>query len=487
MRGVKRKAGGNLRGDAIASGANSTSNMIGHLNVDLSTLPDKTLLSVGADLGRSRAGQQQTQINQAIGQTFGRMNDRITNPMVLRDLWNGNVTLDLGEIHAIAEEDSAELEHSSHYWLARLRQVNEYKDQVNSHMLDGVPVSTLKSMYETATGTSPDKDDNAMRPYQPDDNQRQKDFARNKRDPYGRDPTHSQGGSGGDGGPAFRREPFHADMDDVGDEKEREHKDDGGEHKMSDKEMNNQMVEDMMTSYGRRSKYSDELLPFLPIVGANVLSDTRNEKHQKGLNEALFSNVIRDIDTGDPNINPLAMGLRIQDAIRFNGDNQILDSVFPGGSLNIGAIPSTTERMMIDPAVLGDYMKRCVSKRNLKHRFTAVDDYKRGQVELAKNAMNVQMHDIQWTNANKSASDFQHSSDAYNTMPMPVDSWMYRRQIDGVVPLQDNLLPAQALFVSRQPFGGDNPVAYPMHASARRSITYNPPTRFGWNPGVPFQ
>lgn len=471
---MKRKLDSSLRGNSKHSGAISGSDMFGHLNVDLSTVPQKTLLAVGSDLGKSRAGQQATQINQAIGHTVARMHNAITNPQVLRDLWNGNVTLDLGDIHAIAESDTKELEASSYYWLGKLRDTNEYRDKVNSRMLDGVPVATLKSLYQSVVGTT-DGGEYGLGPLQKDEQQRGKS---RPGDPLEK----TKERMGDEGGQPFRGVPFRPDVPEGDEMKDEEMKEEGmGLYRQQ------QETERMNKKYGIKSKYSEELLPFLPIVGASVLADTRQEKQEKSLNDALFSNIIRDASTGDPNINPLAMGLVIEEAIRFNGDNMIFDPVFPGGSLNIGALPATTERLMIEPAVLDDYVKRCISHRNMRKRMTSVNDYRRGQEKLAMSVMPTQMADPQWVNNNKSVADFQHSSSAFNTMPLSTDMWINRRQIDGDVPLQDNLLPAQGLFISEQPFCGKKLVSAPISAQSRRNITYNPSMRFGWNYGVPFQ
>lgn len=471
-RGMKRKFINNMRGDSINSGAAGRSDMMGHVNVDLSTLPQKTLLSVGADLGKSSAGQQPTQVNQSIGLSVGSMGNAITNPMLLRDLWNGNVTLNLGEINSIAESDSQAVERSSYYWLSKLREVDEYRDQVSSHVLDGVPVATLKSMYQAAKGLNSGSIE-ASTVLQKEEFQRPRD---KQEDVSGAGESKAGMMDEDSDDLPFRRIPFQGELPE-----------EKGEEKKGEEAKQMSYREQMMTAYGTKSKYLLELQPFLPIVGASVLSDTRSERNEKSMNTALFSNLIREIQPGDPNINPLAMGVRIDEALRFNGENKIFDPVFPGGSLNIGAIPVTTERLMIEPSAMDDYTRRCISHRNLKNRLTAVDDYKMGLVQAAMKAMSVQTSDVQWVNGNKSVIDFQHSSRAFNTMPVPPDEWVNRRQIEGELPFQDNLLPAQGLFVLAQPFAGPLQPSEPFLPQTRKNITYNPPTRFGWNYGVPFQ
>ena len=72
---------------------------------------------------------------------------------------------------------------------------------------------------------------------------------------------------------------------------------------------------------------------------------------------------------------------------------------------------------------------------------------------------------------------------------MPVESnwWASKRQDDGEVPLQANLLPAQALDVDAQ-LGFNNAQTSSIYADmARHAVTWNPASlRFGWVPGNPF-
>jgi len=473
----RRRIEGNLRGTASVTGASGTNNSLGHLNVDLSALPEKTLLSVGADIGKSQSGQQPTQINNAIGQGFGRL--ELTNPMLLRDLWNGNVTLGLGELNAISETDKSVLETSRYYWLSKLRNLDEFRDRVDGHLMDNVPVATLKSLFESATGTSEKRGTELLQAERLGPKKRTQAqneapaaaaAAANNRtvEPGGRDITALDSEE-----LPFSRIPFSSkvstiDLNEMGD--------------IGDEEDERKNVE-----YGQHSKYRRELLPFLPIVGASVLPDTRSEKHEKSLNEALFSNIIRDHATGDPNINPLAMGLRIQEGLRFNGNNKLLDPVHPGGSLNLGAISSTTERLMIPTPILEEERNRIVALRNMKMRFSACNDYNRGKQELAYQQMRGQKEDIQWENANKSVMDFQHAPYAFNTMPVDPEMWVYRRQIDGDVPFQDNLLPAQGLFVSEQMGCGYLKPSVPLTTATRQNLTFNPSMKFGWNYGTQFQ
>lgn len=463
---MKRRFGTNNMGDAEESYASCTNDSLGHLNIDLSTLPQKTLLHTGAEIGKSQAGQQPTQINNAIGQGVGMMGSSLTNPMVLRDMWNGNVALDLGEVNAAAEKDLDILMKSRHYWLNKLRMTPEYSDYVKGRMLDDMSVKGLKTLYESVTGEDT-KGSKRQKTRSSNTPERKNDSMEDESD------TSGGTGSGGSDNVPFRRIPLSDRGQDTPYRTE-------PQTKPSEQE-------DLIDRYGLYSKYNTELLPFLPVAGSETLKETRDEQHQKALNEALFSNIIRDAGTGDPNLNPLQMGLRLEEGLRFNGDNKIFDPVFPGGSLNIGALPVTTERQLIPDDILNDQEKRRVSAWNMKKRFCFRNQYRVGLEQQALLAMPGQMEDVRWELGNKGVKDFQHDSNAFNTLPVPHDMWINRRQIDGGVPLQDNLLPAQGLFVSNQSGCGPLKPSSIYDASARQNINYNPPTRFGWNPYVPFQ
>lgn len=462
---MKRVRFGNNMGTAEATYASCVNDSLGHINQDLSTLPEKTLLHVGAEIGKSHAGQQPTQVNSAIGQTVGLIGDGLTNPMVLRDMWNGNVAMDLGEINTMMEDDLDILMQSRYYWLNKLRSTKEYKDYADGRMLDDMSIEGLRSLYESIAGPVQGTTKKTRKRRRPADT------------PSFEDKKDSHNDKGGDAGSEadapFKRIPLSDRGTDT--------------PYRTQPQTKSAEQEDLDDRYGLYSKYNAELLPFLPVAGSNALKETREEQHQKALNEALFSNIIRDPATGDPNINPLQMGVRIEEAIRFNGDNKILDPVFPGGSLNIGALPATTERLMISHDILSDYEKRCVAQREFRRRFCATDQYRTGLMTLASKAMPVQMEDVRWDLGNKGVSDFQHNSGAFNILPIPHDMWLNRRQIDGDVPLQANLLPAQGLFISRQMGCGDLKSSAIYTPTARRDINFNNPTRFGWNYAVPFQ
>ena len=236
-----------------------------------------------------------------------------------------------------------------------------------------------------------------------------------------------------------------------------------------------------------QGRYEHELKPFLPIGGSEFFKDTHDERHIKSMNLALFDSIIRDPQTGDANINPLQMGLVVENAIRFSGDNQIFASVFPGGDLNSGALPATTERLMIPDDVLQREHCRLICARKQKNRETVNNDHKIRLGLAGATAMSRMEKDIRWINNNGSNRDSQHTIESNNTMPIEPQFWTPRRQDAGDVPLQANLLPAQALEKNLQIGMGNQKPSNPYAAAARQSINYNPSSqKFGWVPGNAF-
>ena len=236
-----------------------------------------------------------------------------------------------------------------------------------------------------------------------------------------------------------------------------------------------------------KGRYEHELKPFLPIGGSEFFKDTHDERHIKSMNLALFDSIIRDPQTGDANINPLQMGLVVENAIRFSGDNQIFASVFPGGDLNSGALPATTERLMIPDDILQREHCRLICARKKKNRETINDDHKIMLGLAGATAMPRMENDVRWINNNGSNRDSQHTIESQNTMPVQPQFWTPRRQDAGEVPLQANLLPAQALQRNLQIGMGNQKPSNPYAAAARQSINYNPSSmKFGWVPGNAF-
>jgi hypothetical protein len=236
-----------------------------------------------------------------------------------------------------------------------------------------------------------------------------------------------------------------------------------------------------------QGRYENELRPFLPLGGSDLFTDTRDERLQKSLNQALFDSIIRDPETGDSNINPLQMGIVIENAIRFSGDHKVFDPIFPGGTLNTGSLPATSERLEIPSHIL--QMEHCKLQcaRKQKKRNSAVNEYLNKLALAAASALPAQTRDVRWVLQNQGNRDSQHSSASNNTMPVENNWWASKRQDDGEVPLQANLLPAQALDVDAQ-LGFNNAQTSAIYADmARHAVTWNPSSlRFGWVPGNPF-
>ena len=247
-------------------------------------------------------------------------------------------------------------------------------------------------------------------------------------------------------------------------------------------EQRNDPVAEKQRSREINGRYETELLPFLPVAGGDLFYDTPDQKKEKAINQALFGNIIRDPETGDCNINPLQMGVAISDAIRFSGDNRIFDMVMPGGSLNEGAQHAGTERLILPPETLRDWHAKLMSERQVKTKLSLHNDYLAALHAAASKAVGYQHRDVRWTNNNGGNHDSQHTAEANNTMPIEPNMWTYRTQMEGVVPLQNNLLPAGAL--QERPFGTAKTKIY--NPTARDSITFNPNFRHGWNPGTPW-
>jgi hypothetical protein len=583
----KRRKEMNSRASAQNSGALAASNAQGHLNQDVSALPIKTLLAQGIDVGRSKAGQQATQNNDAIGLGVGRLGIGLTNPMVLDDNFHGAIAPALSELEEIANSFDTELRASEDFWLKKLA---AYFDPRQLGMLKNSGVSALKGLHERLAGPE-DKQANVnlapagvsaqggvtgqpgtkpMFPKRtlvpgtraayeaaswaektglfkakdrssalgaagellPDWNygpgsdktvrtsRGKADLVQRIREALdsltgaGPGPPEPAAAGPADGGPAGPGPAGRRLAEEPGLPEHRYNPDTPSDvnrgnnliqqllmridtdpylhaglqgAQMSDEQTRPRGTVQADDVFGQESRYEKELRAFLPSAGSDTFLDTRTEKQEKSLNLALWNNIIRDPQTGDANINPLTMGLKIQEGWRFSGNEKLLDPVFPGGSLNIGALPATTERLMLDPVCLEDFRAKFLSHRDTKRRNSAVNDYARVLSSAAANSMPEQRTDVQWVNNNKSNRDFQHSVDANNTMPIEPDKWSFRRQMDGELPLQANLLPAQGLFVSDQLGGGTLQSSSIFDPRARRDPTFNVPWRFGWNYGVPFQ
>jgi hypothetical protein len=431
------------------SGALDDARQQGHLDTPLSTVPELELLSATAAIARSKVGAQATQLNSADGFQVGTIGNDLTNPMLLRDRYNGAITLSLQEQESVAMEMAGNLEQSRSYWISKIQENQPIENEEFIHHLRSLPVEQLRSFYEMTQGEDEEKGQSKGKPGMY--------TGQAGEYPRGKD-TRSQTG--------FSAEQW------VG-------KDGAGQSASS------KGKDDEQTS--KNTSTEDELRPFLPTIGSKLLEQTRDERELAGLNLALFDNIPRDLGTGDVRINPLQFDLAMEQGRRFNGDNKILDPVFPGGSLNIGALPVTTERLMLPPEELDAYHTCFISKKNKRMRMTAKDDYRQMKNDCAANALKAQMNDVRWVFNNRGSTDVFHSSSAFNTMPVPVDEWVNKKQIDGDVPLQPDLLPAQGLSIAGQLGGGPLPYTQFNSLSAKKDPTYNPSFRYGWNYATPFQ
>jgi hypothetical protein len=435
---AKRSRVGDTAQNAFQSGSTQRNSEEYQMNMELSTLPEKTLYADTAELARSTHNTQETLINTAIGAQWGQLgNGRVGHKALPLTLFNGAVAPTFPEIQEDAEN-----------W--------PNQPDVEFMAVDG---------RQSGVGGRPSKQTRA------------------EAEAGGERQNWKQGNM--DGG-AFQSRPWEPQLKDEGEEK----KDAGrppppppGGDPGGDKDDDEQKKEDEANRKEPESRYMAELRPFLPIAGGDIFRDSKPQQEAKALNLALFNNIIRNPGTGDCNVNPLQMGTVIQDSWRFSGDNKIFDYVFPGGSLNLGSLPVGTERLCVPDDTLEAEHAKIICSRNVRNRLTKVNEYYAALQNAAARAMPMMETDIQWTNNNKDVKDDQHVAWSNNTMPLETDYWEYRPQIGGEVPLQDNLLPAQALQTNRI---WDTSVAYMYDPQARSQPVFNPPTRFGWNPWTSF-
>ena len=443
----KRGRVGLAEQQAFRSGALSASNAQGYLNQELSTLPEQSLYAVTADLARAREATQATQGNTAIGSQWGRLTDgNVTNPALLNTLFEGNDAPDFQELASVMERPPDDMEEEDTPRDPEHGETNMPQDMDNEE-------DRQNNKQGQQGGGQPGQPPGRAA----DDDARQRGMYAN---------TQNNGAVGNDpSAAAYRTVPFTPAAATSG-----------------AVTAGSAQPNESQPAAARRGRYETELLPFLPVAGGDLFRDTTSQQQMKSLNLALFDNLIRDQGTGDANINPLQMGLVINDAWRFSGDNKIFDYTYPGGALNMGALPVGTERVFLPPTILRDCHAKYVSDRQMKQRESMNHDYRAALFAAAAGALPGQMRDVQWTNNNKGNHDCQHSVQSNNTMPMDTDYWEFRPQLDGVVPLQNNLLPAGVLQPSA--FGTKPSTIYAN--MAREAPTFNPPTRFGWVPVVPF-
>jgi hypothetical protein len=440
----KRGRVGPAEQQAFYSGALATSNAQGYLNQELSTLPEQSLYAVTADLARAREATQATQGNTAIGSQWGRLTDGdVTNPALLNTLYEGNDAPDFPEVASVMERPPDDME-------------PEDTPRDPEHGESNMPQDMDDEEEEEEKKREQQQGQQGQRGFMGNDPEREKGMYTNTQNNDVNDPSTA----------SYTRKPFTPAESDA----------DGSEAPAA------QQPNESQPAAARKGRYETELLPFLPVAGGDLFRDTTSQQQEKSLNLALFDNLIRNQGTGDANINPLQMGLVINDSWRFSGENKVFDYTYPGGALNIGALPVGTERLFLPPDILRDCHAKFVSDRQLKARETLNHDYRAALFAAAASAMPSQMRDVQWTNNNKGNHDSQHSTQSNNTMPMDTDYWEYRPQLDGDVPLQNNLLPAGVLQTT--PFGNEGTYIYTN--GARSAPTFNPSFRFGWQPVVPF-
>jgi hypothetical protein len=237
---------------------------------------------------------------------------------------------------------------------------------------------------------------------------------------------------------------------------------------------------------GTQTPYNAQLRPFLPVGGSDLVLDTRADKQQKSLNLALFNNIIRDPETGDCNINPLRMNVMIQEAIRLGYPTRIMPTVFPGGTMNQGALPVETNQICPSKRVLEEIRACHLSKDRKRKRLTVADDYEVLQKRAASAAMGMMHGDVRWLNNNRGIRDQQHAAFALNTMPIEPDLWQDKKQLT-TVPLQANLLPAQGLFVDEQLGGGLQLPTQMRATSYKQDVAFNPFQNVSWPYGNPYK
>ena len=530
----KRTRQGNEDVQAAQSGALATNNEQGLVNQELSSLPAQTLLVTGQALGKSAATNQARQINASIANTVGQTEGVVTNAALNTDLFHGAIAPQLQEQKALEEATEHEAEVLRYKWISRLMSLGSINTPDQFKNLLSQPVSMIKQLVETQEGDLQSKqaaEENEQatqlagininnqppqaQPVQPAGQvgqptiqtqaqaqaqaqtqaQAQPQQTTGTSDPATDVPSNGSNANRRLGNASWTSQPVY--FDDTGAQRVKTFAPPNGVQRGQEDQYASGVLINPLVSGGNDEtqeeenpglgRYENELRPFLPLGGSDLFTDTRDERLQKSLNQALFDSIIRDPETGDSNINPLQMGIVIENAIRFSGDHKVFDPVFPGGSLNTGSLPATSERLEIPAHIL--QMEHCKLQcaRKQKKRHSSVNDYLNKLALAAASALPAQTRDVRWVLQNQGNRDSQHSSASNNVMPVESNWWASKRQDDGEVPLQANLLPAQALDVDAQ-LGFNNAQTSSIYADmARHAVTWNPASlRFGWVPGNPF-
>ena len=145
---------------AIGSGQLDVARMQGHVGVPLSTVPELDLPSQTASIARSKVGTQAGQLFSGDAFQIGPIGENITNPMVLRDRYNGAIVPELQEQEHIALRMSGDVEDSRMHWLEKLDSHTPIKNETEFHKLHSMPIAELKSFCEsTINGPNQDSQD----------------------------------------------------------------------------------------------------------------------------------------------------------------------------------------------------------------------------------------------------------------------------------------------------------------------------------------
>ena len=505
------------RTDAISTAAESqalvTNNVSGLVNRGLDALPEKNLLQAGQVLATSAATTQASSINAAIANTAGlTAKIGITNAAVLPDLLRGAIGPDLATLNASQLKSEKQREFQRNLLLSKLHQSGELGSGEAYRKLMDTPIETLEEMVAKVTGQEEEMEakDDSLDPKvlaehaeakheeeNPPDGQKMgqtKKIAPVIGPPVNKDAQPAQllaaGGNvrGELGNPNWTSVPISQTFSDRKFRKWEADHTSGVTQNPTVSGGTDNPYNSSNPEYRGKGVFEHELWPYLPEGNAEDIKDNDDDRHLKAINVSLFDSVLRDPMTGDVNLNPLQMNTAITDAWRYMSDNHVMDPVFPGGELNIGALPVTTMRAMPPENIIRDEHARVTSARNKKRGYASRDAYQDTRMLAAAASMASQQKDVRWINNNNSVRDFQYTAHSNNTMPIEPDWWNHRRQDDGVVPLQDNLLPANALWkgVSIGFAREDQNTSELYDTRTRHDPTWNPAGKMGWLGGVPF-
>ena len=517
-----KRARTNEGATAAKSGALAENNASGIVNRELSALPEKELLQAGQVLATAKVTTQAGSLNSAVANTTGLTGQQgITNGAILSDQFNGAIVPDLASLYQaeVQKEENDKLQRK--ILLTELHKHGELSNAEAYHKLKDMPLETLEAMVAKYAEKDLSEKQGAPQPVfqqvEPDQQLPQPPIIPGKRDDTKeavQDEKESAGQANDQGpndaallatggqvrarpaalGNPYRTEP-DAGFTKVPFDAQR------AQDLLNSSQNSTGIIQNPSASGGTdnpneaketselgKGVFEHDLWPYLPAGNPDDVKDDPEERHEKALDVALFNNIFRDPATGDVNLNPLQMGNAIMEGWRYMGDNHVMDPVFPGGELNIGALPATTMRAMPPADTIRDIHAQWTSMRNKKKRHTARDFYQDTRKLAAAAFLEEAQKDIRWINNNQSVRDFQHTSQSNNTMPIEPQWWISRRQDDGEFPLQDNLLPAQALTFSNQIGQGYDAqlISRLYDTEARHDPTFNPPGKMGWLSGVPF-